>query len=234
MARGGDKTRLLIMEKRSALLIVDMQKEDGFTLADFPEAILNTSLVLATARRAEMPVIFTRHVNKADGTSLPNGEPVNEFGQPETYLEGSYRTEVLDELRPLETELVIDKARYSAFFATHLDEQLSALGVDHLVICGVMTDVCIMGTVFDAFYKNYHMTLVSDACTATTRAAHYASLHIMSNWIYGLDLISTKNFLLSAEGKPFVSLKAETPDHLAHEPEEFVKSIGHLKTTFGI
>ncbi|WP_256661464.1 isochorismatase family cysteine hydrolase, partial [Pseudomonas sp. F01002] len=69
---------------------------------------------------------------------------------------------------PQPDELIIDKGRYSAFHRTDLDARLKVLGVDTLIVCGVLTDVCVLSTVFDAFALGYHIRLVSDACTTTS------------------------------------------------------------------
>jgi biuret amidohydrolase len=222
------------MNDRFALLIVDMQKEDLFPLANFTTAVNNTVKLLEFARQHDALIIFTRHINDLDRMPLPNGEPLNDLGEPASYTAGTYRTDVLDELHPLPSDLVIDKGRYSAFFKTRLDRELRERNITRLVVCGVMTDVCVLGTVLDGFYNNYDMTLIADACAATTSAAHYSALHIMSNWIYELEIISTDNFLRSAHGRQFISLKTETPDHLAHEVENFPQSVERIKTTYGI
>jgi isochorismate hydrolase len=95
---------------------------------------------------------------------------------------------------------------------------------------GVLTDVCVMTSVFDAYQRDFQVTFVADACTATTTAAHYSALMILSNWIYGLEIFSAQQLLRRWKKQPAVSLLTATPDHLAFLPEAFVEAIEHLES----
>ena len=64
------------MNNNNALLIIDMQQEDGFVLENFDRVVAHTAALLDTVRRQRMPVIYTRHINQADGNDLPHGEPL--------------------------------------------------------------------------------------------------------------------------------------------------------------
>lgn len=156
------------MNNKNALLIIDMQQEDGFVLEHFDTVAANTAALLETARRQRVPVIYTRHINQADGSDLPRGEPQAGDGGPSNYRAGTRQVEIIERLAPQPDELIIDKGRYSAFHRTDLDARLKVLGVDTLIVCGVLTDVCVLSTVFDAFALGYHIRLVSDACTTTS------------------------------------------------------------------
>lgn len=67
---------------------------------------------------------------------------------------------------------MIIKKRYSAFFATPLDEILTKLQPDVLVIAGVNTHACVRMTVIDAYQRDYE-TIVASECTASNDEDHH-------------------------------------------------------------
>ncbi|CAI8837690.1 Isochorismatase [Pseudomonas sp. IT-P253] len=218
------------MNNNNALLIIDMQQEDGFVLENFDTVVANTTALLDSARRQRVPVIYTRHINQADGSDLPRGEPLAADGGPSSYRAGTRQVEILEQLAPLPGEQVLDKGRYSAFHRTDLDARLKAQGVDTLIVCGVLTDVCVLSSVFDAFALGYHVRLVSDACTTTTLSGHYSALLIMANWVYSLEILTSAQCAHALASRDYLSLIPESPDLFAHQPHEFESTIARLQT----
>ncbi|KDD68182.1 isochorismatase hydrolase [Pseudomonas mandelii PD30] len=218
------------MNNKNALLIIDMQQEDGFVLENLDTVVTHTAALLETTRHQRVPVIYTRHINQADGSDLPRGEPRAADGGPSSYRAGTRQVEIIERLAPQPDELIIDKGRYSAFHRTNLDARLKALGVDTLSICGVLTDVCVLSTVFDAFALGYRIRLVSDACTTTTLAGHYSALLIMANWVYALEILTCAECLRALENREYLSLIPEHPDLFAHQPHELESTIARLQT----
>jgi nicotinamidase-related amidase len=218
------------MNNKNALLIIDMQQEDGFVLENLDTVVIHTAALLETARHQRVPVIYTRHINQADGSDLPRGEPRAADGGPSSYRAGTRQVKITERLAPLPDELIIDKGRYSAFHRTDLDARLKALGVDTLIVCGVLTDVCVLSTVFDAFALGYHIRLISDACTTTTLAGHYSALLIMANWVYALEILTCVECLRALENLDYLSLIPEHPDLFAHQPHELESTIARLQT----
>ena len=218
------------MNNNNALLIIDMQQEDGFVLENFDRVVAHAAALLDTARHQRMPVIYTRHINQADGSDLPRGEPRAADGGPSSYRAGTRQVEIIERLAPQPDELIIDKGRYSAYHRTDLDARLKSLEVDTLIVCGVLTDVCVLSTVFDAFALGYHIRLVSDACTTTTLAGHYSALLIMANWVYALEILTCAECLRALENRDYLSLIPEHPDLFAHQPHELESTIVRLQT----
>jgi nicotinamidase-related amidase len=216
------------MNNKNALLIIDMQQEDGFVLEHFDSVVANTAFLLETARQQRVPILYTRHVNPADGSDLLPGEPRAPDGGPSGYRAGTRQVEIIESLAPQPAETVIDKGRYSAFHRTDLDARLKALDVHTLTICGVLTDVCVLTTVFDAFALGYHIRLVSDACTTTTLAGHYSALLIMANWVYSLEILTRSECQRALENRDYLSLNPEHPDLFAHQPHELPGTIARL------
>ena len=73
---------------------------------------------------------------------------------------------VVDELKPLPKEYVLEKHAYSAFFGTSLDYLLKSLGVETVVLAGLDADICVRHTAADAFFRGYRVVVVRDAVAA--------------------------------------------------------------------
>jgi nicotinamidase-related amidase len=80
--------------------------------------------------------------------------------------------DIIDALKPLDDEIIIDKSSVSAFNSTAIDQILRNMGRDMLWICGVVTEGCVELTTRDAADKGYYCTLVTDGCASSRRTAH--------------------------------------------------------------
>lgn len=72
--------------------------------------------------------------------------------------------------------------RNSCFFGTSLEETLRERGVDHVILAGVGTDVCVETTARDAYQFNFAVTTTSDATGACNESDHRAALHALRNF----------------------------------------------------
>src|SRR5690606_34693650 len=79
-------------------------------------------------------------------------------------------------LEPRPDELVVNKPTYGTFASTGLDRILRFMGIDTLVIGGVVTNVCVETTARDAADMGYQTILVDDACAAFSSETHEATL----------------------------------------------------------
>jgi nicotinamidase-related amidase len=96
---------------------------------------------------------------------------------------GSRESEILDEIAPLENELVITKGASGVFNSTAIDQILRNLGVDTLIMTGVVTNYCVETAVRDAGDRGYNVILVSDGCAAMSEEHQRLALEIL-NGIY--------------------------------------------------
>ncbi|OHB90919.1 MAG: nicotinamidase [Planctomycetes bacterium RIFCSPHIGHO2_12_FULL_52_36] len=151
---------------KKALLIMDMLNDfikRGAPL-EVPKVrgiIRNIRRELEKARRAGIPVIYCcdRH------------EPRDrEFEVwPPHAVRGTQGAEIIEELRPIKGEPVVAKKTYSAFYRTSLEKTLKGLGVKHLILTGVVTNICILYTAVDAYMRGYEITVPED-CVAGLKA----------------------------------------------------------------
>ena len=148
---------------RTALIVVDMQndfvKEGGTLVVPDAEATIPKIMsLLDLARGSGMKVVFTQDTHD-------EGDPEWEIW-PEHVREGSWGWEIVDELRPLEGELVIRKVRYDAFYGTHLDHYLRLWDVDTLIICGTVANICVHYTAASAALRWFEVVIPKDATSA--------------------------------------------------------------------
>ncbi len=205
--------------KETALLLIDLQKESNFGLQDLGDVLLKTKDVIEACRGADIPIIYTRQINRHDGVGLSKGEPITEDGTPFYYSDSKENYEILDEIAPDAEDIVIDKYRWSAFHETSLDLMLRSQGVKHLIIGGVVTDGCVMTTVFDAYFNDYNVHLIKDMCTTSNEGAHMASLMIMANWVYNLEVYNAKHLINRLNGQSYSHWQCKEADSLQFTPE---------------
>jgi len=94
---------------------------------------------------------------------------------PPHCIEGTVETEIIPELARFPGE-VIPKKRFSAFYGTTLEERLTQLKPDKLVICGVCTDICVCHTVADARNRDYEVEVPVDCVASFDEEAHRFAL----------------------------------------------------------
>ena len=175
-------------ETRTALIVVDMQnafaKKGGMldVLGSFNEdrakrAIANNKKIIQAFRRKGMKIIYLRmtygpDLVEAGGPESPNfwkqGGLVAMRQHPEwkgRFLTiGTWDWEIIDELKPLPGEIIVNKSRYSGFVNTELDTVLKKHNIKYIVFIGIATNVCVESTLRDAYFHEYFPVLVSDAC----------------------------------------------------------------------
>jgi nicotinamidase-related amidase len=138
----------------SALIIIDIQNDyfpgGACELVNPERAAGQAKKVLNTFRQKGLPVYHVRHISNYPGATF--------------HLEGTKGSEIHTIVAPLPEEKVIIKHAPSAFLQTDLSKELMAQGVSHLVICGMMSHMCIDTSVRAAMDYGFKVTLLEDAC----------------------------------------------------------------------
>jgi nicotinamidase-related amidase len=157
---------------KTALVLVDIQN-DYFPggkgeLEGSPEASQQARRLLEHFRRQGLPPVFIQHVANRPGavTFLPDTEGVK----------------IHENIHPLPGETIFQKHFPNSFRDTPLLEHLHGLGIERLVICGMMTHMCIDSTVRAAFDYGFECLLASDACA--TRALSHAGKTIPAEYVH--------------------------------------------------
>jgi len=158
---------------KCALLVVDMQNYFLPVASPIVDRVLS---IVNACRLRNVRILFTRHGHR--DIEKDGGLLLQWWG--DCILHGTRDWEIMDVLTPSQTDSVIDKNRYSAFFGTGLDEMLRAEGIEELIITGVMTNCCCETTARDAFMRDYRVFFVSDATAAADEELHLATLKNMA------------------------------------------------------
>ena len=175
--------------KSPALIIIDAQynyvgdnKPITEQLADWPSgggneawnAIEKIIPLRDAAYKANIPVIYTRNVQKK--TINFDSFALKAKRDNSKYIDGSVGTQIIKELEPKETDLVVDKSYASAFFGTPFISYLIKLGIDSLVIVGGSTSGCVRATAVDAVTHNFNVAVVEDCVYDRIELSHKAGL----------------------------------------------------------
>lgn len=180
-----------IAPTRAALLIIDTQVDfaapdgalarAGADLSTVPAVLQAVEALASAARTAQALVVFVGLSTQAATDSPVWAERARRLGMADAPLcrLGS-RGAAFHGPQPVAGDLVIGKARYSAFYGTDLDARLRGRGIDTLVLCGLTTECCVAATAFDAWQRDYHIILPTDAVAAYDDTLHRGGLQILA------------------------------------------------------
>jgi ureidoacrylate peracid hydrolase len=165
-----------VVPGRAAVLVIDMQNdfvspkgkmaEFGFEVGCIRETIPRIRGLLDACRKRGIPVIHTLMINDID----QNPRSWHAFwGAPAVALPGTWGAEHIEELRPLEGEIVLVKYTYGAFTGTNLDTILRRRGIETVLVTGTDLNICAGDTLHQAFATGYHVVAVSDCLACFSR-----------------------------------------------------------------
>jgi nicotinamidase-related amidase len=169
----------LALGQRPALLIVDVvvaYLTPGSPLYDpaFEGALASNERLVASARAAGLPVIFTNVVYQPGGAD--GGLFYAKVPALSAFQRGSAMGAFPDTLQPTPEETIVSKQYASAFFGTSLASTLAAQRIDSLFITGFSTSGCVRATALDALQHGFTPFVVRDACGDRHPAPHEANL----------------------------------------------------------
>jgi nicotinamidase-related amidase len=181
----------------SALLLIDIQKDyfpgGKMPLEGSPEAGEKANLILSCFRNQKLPLVHIQHISTRPEASF--------------FIPGSEGVEIHGCVLPVPPEPVIQKHYPNSFRDTPLLDHLTRSAVNHVVIAGMMTHMCIDATTRAAFDLGFQCTVLRDACatralsfgsdTISARQVHAAFLAALSG-VYA-RVIGTEDFLASLE-----------------------------------
>ena len=193
----------------AALLVIDMQNgwchpegamtRAGVNMSAQQAVVPNVRRLIEACRALGVPIVFSiqehlpeditqrrrriaSHLAKRNILPAPRGTwdaelvaPIKEVARPGDYY--------------------IVKHRMSMFYSTTLESVLHMLGITHLVVSGVSTNVCVESTIRDAYFRDYDITVVEDCVAGTFPALNQATLENVR--IYFGEVISLADFVAS-------------------------------------
>jgi ureidoacrylate peracid hydrolase len=216
--------------EHTALIVIDMQNAytskggyldlAGFDVSKTKPVVENIKKAVDAAHASGIQVIYFKNgwddqYVEAGGINSPNFHKSNALKtmrkQPELQgkllAKGGWDFELIDELKPLAQDIVIEKSRYSGFFNTALDSMLRSKGIRNLVFVGIATNVCVESTLRDGFFLEYFGVALDDACNqAGPIEAHAASLYNIKTFFGWVS--DTANFVETFQSKSHILEKS--------------------------
>ncbi len=143
----------------TALILIDIQNdyfpsfpESKMALPDMDAATEQAASLLEAAREHDVKIIHVKHVMASDAAP---------FFHP-----GTPGAELHDSVAPKAGEKIVEKTRPNSFVGTGLEELLREGKIEHLVMCGAMSQMCVDATVRGGVDLGFKVTLAKDACAA--------------------------------------------------------------------
>lgn len=197
--------------QHTALLVIDMQRDficaggfgeiQGGNLEAVQASIPPTRSLLEACRNAGLQIFHTREGQVPSLADCPSSKLIRQAAAPENtqhlkvigdkgemgrlLVRGEYGHDIVDELRPLASEVVIDKPGKGSFWNTGIMHKLKARGITHLLVSGVTTECCFSTTIREANDRGFECCGITQSTAGYNSAFKTASLD-MIYWSQGL------------------------------------------------
>lgn len=172
-------------EVKKALIIIDLLND--FVNEDAPLAVPNISTIIGPikreiekARRSNYPIIYLCDCHDEDDREFKLFPPHAK--------KGTKGANIIEELKPEGTDILVRKSSFSGFFDTVLDETLKKLSVEKIIITGTVTNICVLYTAVDAVMRGYEVDVVKDAVTGLNERDHRYAMDQMKN-LFKINII---------------------------------------------
>ena len=166
-----------------ALILVDFEKEwtdksSDYFVGDVSELIEKTNKLIDFCRKNNYKIIFTTHIEK---------------DSDEAFAENSENVEIIDEIHKKNSDVLIMKNKISPFFKTDLDKHLE--GIDEIVICGILTNLCVRSLAQDAYDRDFKITIIKDCCRAFDVETHEFTLKDLKATREEIEFLNLNEFV---------------------------------------
>lgn len=207
-----DKQPLSLPLDRTAALFIDLQEEhrrdERLLAVGFDRVLANVQRVQDAARKSGLPLYHFAYVVDVDAGTTRRFHPMTQDGRSAFSDKDDPLSAICPEVAPLAGERMIVKTEASAF-GTGFGDELTAAGIEWLVIAGVWTEACVDATVKDALKRDFRVLLVKDACGSGSVAMHRTGILNLANRLYGGAVVDTDAACRLLAGE---AVEAWTPD----------------------
>ena len=180
---------MVLPARETAVVVVDCQNDfchpDGKLYSPASREIIPRLVRLVEkARAAGAKVFYTQD------THMPDDNWEFPIWGPHA-IRGTWGWEIVDELKPREGDVVVQKPRYDAFYDSMLDHLLRMYGVRHLVIAGTVANICVLHTVAGAWMRTYRVVVPADAIAALNEFDYAATLRQL-DFVYRVPITTVE------------------------------------------
>ena len=176
---------------KPAIIVVDMLKDNLKESPRNPYFQVGKAMMpklrrlLEEGRKKKFPIIFACD-------SFLEGDFIFKGKMKVHSIRGTKGAEVVDDLKPEPTDIILPKRRFSAFFKTDLDQTLRVLGVDTIIVSGITTEVCVLMTAMDGLCHDFSAIILEDCTASRSREFHQGCLNLYRDFaLYPLLKIMT-------------------------------------------
>jgi nicotinamidase-related amidase len=157
---------------KQALVVIDVQNDyfpgGGFPLWNSGEVLGQVERAIGEARGQGVPVILVQHV-------VPKVAGPGPF-----FNEGTEGAALHPRVREMAPDApVVVKTEADGFRGTQLGELLDRMGVDEILVCGMMTQNCVTHTAISPHAGKYRVKVLGDCCTTVSEVLHFLALHAL-------------------------------------------------------
>lgn len=180
-----------------ALILIDIQNDyfegGNNVLVNAEEASLKAQNILKYFRSEGLEIIHIKHLSNREGATF--------------FLPNTFGAEIHNNVLPIENETIIIKHYPNSFIETRLNLYLQEKGITELIICGMMTSMCVDATTRAAKDLGYSCTVIADAC-ATPNLEIFgeivAAKDVQNAFLAGLsyfyaNVTTTNDYLISIQ-----------------------------------
>ncbi len=166
-----------------ALILVDFEKEwtdrsSDYFIGDVSELIKKTNKLIDFCRKNNYKIIFTTHIEK---------------DSDEAFAKNSENVEIIDEINKQDSDVLIKKNKISPFYKTNLEKELN--GITKIVICGILTNLCVRSLAQDAYDRDFKITIIKDCCRAFDEETHEFTLKDLKATREEIEFLNLNDFV---------------------------------------
>jgi len=180
ITKNPEKTALLLLHFQNQLLKFKAGVSDYAPklreLVKKAGTVENAQAALKASREKGILVAFVRLAYRPGHPELPSQEELlprrRRMRDKQLYVDGTWNTEIVDEVKPLKNEIVVNNTSLSAFMVNDLDFILRSHNIRYLVLAGITTQHITTGTVIGAYNRGYYTFVLGDCCHGFTQEGH--------------------------------------------------------------
>ncbi|HIH31169.1 TPA: cysteine hydrolase [Candidatus Woesearchaeota archaeon] len=189
--------------KNMAVVIIDVQNDfcsdkgitsnSGRNVKNIQAAVNNISRLLDNLRKLNTKIIFFKLIYDPKKIPLSHMQRMK-IKKTKNLCQPNSKGIEFYNLKPLKNDKVMEKNYYSAFYKTGFENWLKKNRIKTVILTGVTTQICVLLTCVDAYYRGYEIYVLKD-CVGTYEANDVALKYMREQC--AANIIDSKNFIKS-------------------------------------